>query len=111
MTRDVDLLCGLKDVAETLLYRPAADIATARLVGLRENVRAAAQRPAPDGRHVTDFAALLADVTLKLATCRRHRRDLDAVRWAQIAGVLLPIVGTDLDRAIEAAHRPSPRPD
>lgn len=101
MSTASNLLIRLLDAAERAVTR-RGDAIEAEL--LYDEVKVFADMPAPDGRFIGDYERVLADVLVKMERARGFGEHVTG--WAQVAGVLIPLVRENLSRAIEARRVP-----
>lgn len=103
------LLLRLIDLADLILKKPALARTSSRLVveevGQQIERFEATLRAAGAG---DSEAMMLVDVLRKIESARSTSNERSATRFAQVAGVLLPLVREDFGRALEAQRRPTP---
>ncbi len=98
---DSKVLEELIFIAEEMLRLPASAFGhRGRLMRLRGEIDYAVKRPAPDGRCIDDFAAIM-------VTVLAHVADGPGTRWEVLAEFLLPHIKADYRRAVEAELRPT----
>lgn len=106
------ILARVVDVADAVLSRPLARaVPDEKLAGLYDEVAAAAAAPVESAelRFVDPFAVMLAKTVVLLDSARAYG-DPRATGFAQVAGVLLPLVREAWSRALQAMRTVRPTP-
>lgn len=98
----------LLDTAERVMNRGSLhpDVELERsLVTLNDEIEAAVRKPVEGARLINDEEKLLARCLLRILYARRGKDNERTRLWAQVAGVLVPVVREHFGQALEVGRR------